>query len=95
MNAMKKMAMALALIGTVGGAQAFTLNNLDGTYNNFGGFDWASSGSVWIKDYNFLNNKNAGFSKADASSLYLPIDSDINRPTVAKQKNKIEFSLRR
>ena len=61
MNAMKKMAMALALIGTVGGAQAFTLNNLDGTYNNFGGFDWASSGSVWIKDYNFLNNKNAGF----------------------------------
>lgn len=38
-------------------------------------------------------SRNAGFSTSDAASLYLPIDSDHNRPTVAQQKKEKESLL--
>ncbi|STQ44838.1 Oligo-1,6-glucosidase [Ewingella americana] len=31
------------------------------------------------------DSKNAGFSTADYWNLYLPVDKDVNRPTVAKE----------
>ena len=34
------------------------------------------------------SSKNAGFSKADADKLYLPVDSKENAPTVENQKDK-------
>lgn len=58
---MKKMAFGLMLMvaGATGSAYAATITNPDGTFD-FGGFDWASSGSALIQGYDVLNNTATG-----------------------------------
>jgi hypothetical protein len=53
----KKLAVLLALAGGTSAASATTINNLDGTFD-FGGFDWASNGSIWTQGYGVLQGAN-------------------------------------
>jgi len=61
MTSLKKLVGALALIGAATGAQAATINNLDGSYS-FSGFDWDSFGSVLISGYDLTAAASVGTS---------------------------------
>lgn len=56
---MKKFLSALAAVGLVGAANANILTTPDGPIN-FGGFDWASNGSILIDSYNILAGMSIG-----------------------------------
>jgi len=52
-TAFRKAAVAAALIGGVGAAVASpTLTNTQGSFANFGGFDWASNGTAVVDSFN-------------------------------------------
>jgi hypothetical protein len=53
----RKMAVLLALAGGASSANAALITNADGSFD-FGGFDWASNGSVWVQDYGVLRGSN-------------------------------------
>jgi hypothetical protein len=54
---LKKMAALLALAAGASSANAALITNTDGSFD-FGGFDWASNGSVWVQDYGVLAGSN-------------------------------------
>jgi len=51
-NKFKTGAAAAALLLSSGGAMAASITTTSGTFNNFGGFDWASNGSAIVDGYN-------------------------------------------
>ncbi len=61
MKQKKLVAFALLLAGATGSVCAATITNPDGTFD-FGGFDWASSGSVLISGYDVTNTSATGSS---------------------------------
>jgi hypothetical protein len=54
---LKKMAVLLALAGGASSANAALITNADGSFD-FGGFDWASNGSIWVQNYGVLQGSN-------------------------------------
>ena len=64
----KKLALCAALAASMGSVHAASMiTTPDGTYS-FGGFDWASTGSIWIKGYDALAGKSFGYT--DTFDLY-------------------------
>lgn len=79
MKLIKQYAAAVALLAAVGGANANAVIVTPDGVRNFGGFDWASNGSILIDDYNIRSGIGlpAGFSdsftlqfQAYASSIF-------------------------
>lgn len=56
----KKLAFAMSLAAAAASANAWNITNADGTFSNFGGFDWHSSGSVYVQGYDVLSNTATG-----------------------------------
>lgn len=63
MNIFKKYAAAIALLGAVAGANAAPVISTPDGFKDFGGFDWASNGSILIDGYGVLSGTGlaAGF----------------------------------
>lgn len=59
MMKLKKLAISLALAGSAATASAAVITNADGVFD-FGGFDWASNGSVYIQGYDIVSGLAAG-----------------------------------
>lgn len=59
------------------------MRHLEGAKSVEGGFERTASRSPM----QWNSSVNAGFSAADPENLYIPIDSDVNRPTVEKAVN--------
>jgi hypothetical protein len=65
----KKLALVAALAATLGSAQAApTITNSDGTFS-FGGFDWASTASVWISGYDIVSGGSGRAGQTDLFTL--------------------------
>lgn len=59
MKSLTRIAATAVMAAAAASAGAATITNLDGTYA-FGGFDWASNGSVWIQGYDVTSASTAG-----------------------------------
>jgi hypothetical protein len=65
----KKLALVAALAAALGSAQAApTITNADGTFS-FGGFDWASTASVWVRDYDIVSGGTGRTGETDIFTL--------------------------
>lgn len=66
----KKLAVAAALAAALGSASAATtITNVDGTYS-FGGFDWSSTASVWIKGYDIVSGGAGRTGQTDVFTMH-------------------------
>ena len=85
----KEIKLAFSFILTMPGApfiyygDEIGMRHLEGAKSVEGGFERTASRSPM----QWNNSVNAGFSAADPENLYIPIDSDVNRPTVEKAVN--------
>lgn len=70
MKAFKIKLLATAIFSaTALSANATSITNLDGTFNNFGGFDWASNGSAWIQGYDIVSGGSGRIGETDTFTL--------------------------
>ena len=85
----KEIKLAFSFILTMPGApfiyygDEIGMRHLEGAKSVEGGFERTASRSPM----QWNSSVNAGFSAADPENLYIPIDSDVNRPTVEKAVN--------
>ena len=85
----KEIKLAFSFILTMPGApfiyygDEIGMRHLEGAKSVEGGFERTASRSPM----QWNSSVNAGFSAADPEDLYIPIDSDVNRPTVEKAVN--------
>lgn len=85
----KEIKLAFSFILTMPGApfiyygDEIGMRHLEGAKSVEGGFERTASRSPM----QWNSSVNAGFSATDPENLYIPIDSDVNRPTVEKAVN--------
>lgn len=90
------LAVASALMGS-SAAMATTITTSTGTYNNFGGFDWASNGLAVVDNFTLQNvgdTANTTLSYwASAATIVDPAQAVLSGPTVGILLNSYEYTI--